>query len=108
MTRHLWWSLAATALLAAPAPAIFLGRSAQAWAHDLSSSRPEVRRNAAFALGKMGREAGPALRGLRNLLNDAEAPVREAAANALGELFRDSFAFSDPALAGLLAGLLDD
>src|SRR5262249_20929281 len=63
-----------------------LGKSAEDWLKDLQDSESEAaRRNAAFALGKMGH--APALPGLtQRLTSDKSAKVREAAAFALGEV----------------------
>src|SRR4051794_31241694 len=108
MSRHLCLSLVAALLWVSPSPAQFLGRSVEAWLGGLRSAQPVVRRNAPLALGKMGREGAPPVRGLRTGLTDTDAQVREAAANALGELIRDSFAISDPRLAESLADMLQD
>src|SRR5262249_44641985 len=66
------------------------------------------RRNAAFALGKLGRYAAGALPALKHSLReDKEAAVREAAAFAVGEIVKESIEARDDAdLPALLEGLL--
>jgi HEAT repeat protein len=64
----------------------FLGKSLYRWISDLDSSKPQVRRDAAFALGKMGATAEPQLGRLVKVLNDPDPSVREAAAFAIGEI----------------------
>jgi HEAT repeat protein len=55
----------------------------------LADRTPSVRQNAAWALGRLGKDAGPAaVEGLRGLLKDAEPLVRRDAAAALGEVGR--------------------
>ena len=78
---HLWIVL----LVVAPAQAgDFLGKPAAGWMTELADSRPDVRRGAAFALGKCASvEAVPAL---VRALEDNEVAVRDAAAYALGEI----------------------
>jgi hypothetical protein len=49
----------------------------------LRHQRPEVRRGAALALGAMGEAARPATAELRQALDDRDAGVRDAAADAL-------------------------
>jgi HEAT repeat protein len=69
------------------ASAQFLGRSAADWTHDLDAGDERARRNAAFALGKLGSAAGPTVPTLqRALTGDSSPKVREAAAFALGEI----------------------
>ncbi len=92
------WRLSTLALacglgLARPAQApaqVFLGKPARAWMAELHDPRPEVRRSAAFALGKVGAATpGATTALLRCLKNEGEeAPVRELAASALGEIAR--------------------
>ena len=87
--------LASTVLLAsgfARGPT-FLDRPLDAWMSDLSDPNPEVRRGAAFALGKIGAEdADPqeVVDALTHSLHDKEAAVRDFAASALGDLL-DAF-----------------
>jgi HEAT repeat protein len=89
--------LAAAVLLAAGtfvrADNAFLGKTSAAWQRQLSDARPEVRRGAAFALGKCGSTS--ALPALVRALGDADATVREAAAYAVGEVAAQS---KDPGL----------
>lgn len=80
--------LAAVLLLGAVLPARagtdFLGKSAARWEKELADPKPEVRRGAAFALGKCG--AASAVPALVRALDDADAAVRDTAAYALGEI----------------------
>jgi HEAT repeat protein len=82
--------LLAAALLVLPArarSADFLGKPGAAWARDLASEKPEVRRSAAFALGKIGDGAAADLPKLVALIReDRDAGVREAAATAVGDV----------------------
>src|SRR5262249_41614346 len=65
----------------------FLGKSAEEWIKELKDPKPDVRRSAAFALGKLGGQATSAVHPLLDRLqSDKEASVREAAALALGEI----------------------
>ena len=81
---------AALAALLAPAAshaADFLGKSAAAWARDLTSEKAEVRRSAAFALGKTGAGQDSDLTALAGLVQkDRDQGVREAAAAAIGDI----------------------
>ncbi len=52
----------------------------------LVDDNPQVRRQAAQALGKMGPDAAPAVSELTHALSDADPTVREAAAQALGKI----------------------
>lgn len=52
----------------------------------LADDKPQVRRQAARALGKMGPDAEAAVSDLTKALNDADPTVREAAAQALGKI----------------------
>jgi HEAT repeat protein len=71
----------------ARAQAQFLGKPLATWANDLGSNDPVTRRSAAFALGKIGKEAVPMLpQLLKALREDKVASVRETAALALGEI----------------------
>ena len=68
---------------------MFLDRPLDAWLADLSDSSPEVRRGAAFALGKIGAEDGDpagAVEALTHSLGDKDSTVRDFAASGLGEL----------------------
>lgn len=87
---------------------VFLGKGTQEWVRDLEKgTSATIRRNAAFALGKIGANDG--LRPLKKAVADSDAKVREAAAYALGDLGKQSLAASrDPDLAPLLAKLLTD
>jgi HEAT repeat protein len=75
----------------ARAQATFLNKTLPDWLRDLDGPQPEVRRSAAFALGKMGGQAYVAVRPLvRRLRRDRDAGVREAAATAVGDIVVDS------------------
>jgi HEAT repeat protein len=104
-------TLLGCAVLAPPAQAQkFLKKDVPTWVKELSTGVNEPgRRNAAFALGKLGgyaAEAVPALK--RALERDSSYKVREAAAFALGEIGRDLKPGSDPELAPLLTSALKD
>jgi HEAT repeat protein len=88
----------------------FLGKDAAAWEKILNESQDgRQRRNAAFALGKLGSAAESALPSLKKHLKGDDARVREAAAVALGEIAKDSLkAKDDTTLVQALADLLKD
>jgi HEAT repeat protein len=66
---------------------VFLGKTHDKWAEQLSASSADARRGAAFALGKMGHFASSQVPKLiKTLESDKDAGVREAAAFALGEI----------------------
>jgi HEAT repeat protein len=71
---------------AQPPRAQFLNKPAREWVKDLKSPNIESRRTAAFALGKIGAEGATYIDDLVRVLSDADESVREAAANALGEI----------------------
>jgi len=81
-------------LVAAAVPAAhgqgpkFLDRPMGDWVKDLSDADPEVRRGAAFALGKIGGEGGSAaaVDALTRALGDRDAAVRDFAASGLGDV----------------------
>jgi HEAT repeat protein len=97
--RGLVAPLAAVILLGAALPARaesdFLGKPAARWEKELADPKPEVRRGAAFALGKCG--SASAVPALVRALDDADAAVRDAAAYAIGEV---AAGHKDPALWG--------
>jgi HEAT repeat protein len=65
----------------------YLGKDYFKWAAALSHKDASVRRSAAFALGKMGVGAQPAVGKLvKRLETDGDAGVREAAAAAIGDI----------------------
>src|SRR4051812_35976051 len=66
----------------------FLNKPMGRWLEDLEKApRPETRRSAAFALGRLGEEAFIAVPDLaRQLRNDRDAGVREMAAAAVGDI----------------------
>ncbi|MBI3406856.1 MAG: HEAT repeat domain-containing protein [Planctomycetes bacterium] len=114
--RHLLNQIVSLAILAcgfcfvSPAHAqIFLGKSGADWLKEMQNSDSEAaRRNAAFALGKMGH--APALPALaQRLTSDKGAKVREAAAFAMGEIGGKKLgALEDPNLVpALINGLKD-
>jgi HEAT repeat protein len=68
----------------------YLGKTYFQWAAGLSSKDAAVRRSSAFALGKMGDGARPAVLQILGLLEkDPDAGVREAAAAAVGDICMD-------------------
>ena len=85
----------------------FLNRLMGDWINDLSDKDPEVRRGAAFALGKIGAE-GDSVQVVSKLtaaLGDGDAAVRDFAASGLGDVLmglgkpgRDYWAQTGPAL----------
>ncbi len=89
-------------------PPKFLHRTAAEWAAQLRSAEPAARRNAAFALGKMGRFAAQALPELKQVLRVEKDPkVREALVAAAGEIAAGTLG-GDPDLEGaLIEGLRD-
>src|SRR5262245_51566830 len=89
----------------------FLGKSALTWTQELDRPEESARRNAAYALGKMGIQSVPVIpKLLKRLREDASAKVREAAAFALGEVGKESAkaAVSQDLVAGLTQALKDD
>src|SRR5207249_11386700 len=74
------------------------------------SNDARLRRNAAFALGKLGNAAASALPSLKKHLKDDDSKeVREAAAFGLGEIGRESLkSLDDPNVIEVLAGALKD
>jgi HEAT repeat protein len=76
----------------------FLNKLADQWGAELSSSNPDVRRSAAFALGKLGQAAARQVPKLLSLVaGDSDGTVREAAAFALGDICRqDTGARANP------------
>jgi HEAT repeat protein len=70
----------------------FLNRSAEEWARILKThADPAQRRNAAFALGKMGNRASQVLPELVKCMpSEIDAKAREAIVVALGEVARES------------------
>jgi HEAT repeat protein len=75
-------------VLAAALPALadtyFLDKPVGVWTKDLTEAKPDVRRAAAFALGKCG--MAKSVPDLVRALGDPDAGVREAAAYAIGEI----------------------
>jgi len=87
----------------------FLGKPAPKWLGDLDSKEAPVRRNAAFALGKMGGGADQAVAPLARLVQgDPSASVREAAAFALGEICHDGRMLTNDAFVALKSALASD
>lgn len=82
----------------------FLGKTAHEWGVQLKSGDPKLRRNASFALGKMGKNASQALPAMKAAYrNEKDAKVKEALIFALGEISRDSVnARNDPDLERVL------
>ncbi len=102
--------LGLTALTAPAHAQKFLKRDLAGWIQELGSEKESERRNAAFALGKMGMYAANAVPALqRTLEKDASPKVREATAFALGEISRESAkAAGDPQLVAILTKALTD
>jgi HEAT repeat protein len=86
----------------------FLDKRADEWVRQLKADvEPRQRRNAAFALGKMGNRAGELLETIKGCLaGEKDAKVREAIVFALGEIGRDSLRGDDSALIELLSQLV--
>jgi len=61
-------------------------KSADEWIAQLKDADPQKRSQAAFALGRLGEAARPALPTLKSLLRDRDENVRTAAMFALGKL----------------------
>jgi len=75
-----------TSLLAQESREQFLDRTRDQWLAKLKDKNETVRRSAAFALGRMGLGAKPAITELAKLLDDPQPAVRDAAGFALGEI----------------------
>jgi HEAT repeat protein len=88
----------------------FLRKDAGAWEKTLNESKvADQRRNAAFALGKLGSTAAFALPSLKKHLKEDEPKVREAAAFAIGDIGKESLkSLDDPTLIDALAAALKD
>src|SRR5438552_3804422 len=113
--RQFWITSAALLglLVSSPAPAQskFLAKDTKPWLQTLNTGSSEAaRRNAAYALGKIGNRAAEAVPALiRRLAAEESAKVREAIAFALGEIGRESLkAVEDPNLVPALAQALKD
>jgi HEAT repeat protein len=66
---------------------VFLGKSLDRWRKGLSAPDANVRRSAAYALGRMGEDAHTAVPLLvKRLLADDKASVRDMAASAIGDI----------------------
>jgi HEAT repeat protein len=104
--------LAAAIVQAGPARAqLFLGKNAADWEQALRNGKDaRARRNAVFALGKLGNSGAPAVASLKKCLReDKDASVREAAAFALGEIGRQALSIrDDPDIVDVLAKSLKD
>jgi HEAT repeat protein len=107
-------AMAIAACLVQPAPAraqLFLGKNAADWEQALKNGKEaRARRNAVFALGKLGNSGAPAVGSLKKCLReDKDASVREAAAFALGEIGRQALSIrDDPDIVDVLAKSLKD
>lgn len=88
----------------------FLGKSVSEWAKDLNRGDESKRRNAAFALGKLGPPSLDSVSHLKNaVLYDSSPRVREAAIFALGELALHQDAMrEDGDIPGVLVKALGD
>ena len=70
-------------------PQTYLNKSAAQWQQQLTSKDARARRDAAFALGKLGPNADDAAGDLLKLLqSDADKSVRDTAAYSLGQVCR--------------------
>jgi HEAT repeat protein len=68
-------------------PQDYLGKSAAEWQRQLATKDARTRRDAAFALGKLGRGADEAVADLLKLLQgDSDKSVRDTAAYSLGQI----------------------
>ena len=75
----------------------------------LADGEVAVRQNAAWALGRLGRDVDPdAVEGLCGVLSDPDALVRRDAAGALGALGKTAAKAGVPQLIGLVAGEKDE
>jgi HEAT repeat protein len=96
-------------LATASTHAQFLGRSAAQWAVELDQGDERARRNAAFALGKLGGHAADHASQLQHaVVSDKDARVREAAAFALGEIGQRSLKLGKGIADALTQALKDD
>jgi HEAT repeat protein len=88
----------------------FLGKSTLTWTQELERPEESARRNAAYALGKLGSQAAQSIPNLlERLQKDSSPKVREAAAFALGEIGRESInAAANQKLVPVLANALKD
>ncbi len=86
----------------------FLGKPMQVWRNDLAAQSATARRSAAFALGKIGKEAQDTVGDLTARLNDADEHVREAAAFAIGEICAAARSSNAEALKALCQHLQSD
>lgn len=92
--RHLFHAALCGLCLLTPAPApasSFLDRKMGDWLDTLErGAKPEARRSAAFALGRMGRDATLALSALaKRAETDKDPGVRDMAASAIGSILMD-------------------
>jgi HEAT repeat protein len=118
MRRALLLTVFTLLALSTAAPVVwgqsFLGRPMKTWMADLSDSNPEVRRGAAFALGKIGAEGDTqkVVAALTHSLADKDSVVRDFAASGLGDLLtaldQQSPAYWDKTGPALRKALTDD
>lgn len=112
MIRHLLLCFCVTIGLSMPilqAQEKFLGKNADAWVVELKANADaKARRSAAFALGKLGRNASAAMPALKAAFGqEQEAMVREAILSALGEIcLADAAARKDQGLEKLFLSAL--
>ncbi len=102
---------AGLALACVPGPAqgqTFLGKPVEQWLAGLDAKTTQERRNAAFALGKMGKDAQHAVKYLTARLDDPDRAVREAAAFAIGEICLAAKVWRPESLGPLCARLKDE
>ena len=90
MRRAVLMTLVASAALGAAHGQTFLNRPTADWLNDLNDPNVDVRRGAAFALGKIGAEGDTAkvVDALTRRLSDAheDAVVKDFAASGLGDV----------------------
>src|SRR5262245_23727014 len=111
MIRHVRLLCSVTILVSVSAPAVaqvplLFGRNAQQWTALLKSAKASDRRNAAFALGKLGSYAGAAMPALKQLYSkEPDARTREAIVLAAGEIAAETGSV-DPQLESMLIDAL--
>ncbi len=85
------WSIEGRPAAVAQAPGL-LKKPAAVWGNKLKDPSPKVRRSAAYALGRLGTEAGGYLYVgdlAKRVGIDKDAGVRDASATAIGEILQD-------------------
>jgi HEAT repeat protein len=114
MLRYTSLAIAVTLTAYAGSPALgqapkFLQRTSQQWAGQLKSAKPGERRNAAFALGKLGKYAVSSVPDLQQMVSqEPDAGTREAIVLAIGEIAADSESLDGQAEGALIDALQRD